>query len=492
MPRLERASTLLAHALSVASVDRLRTGPFPTAQETAPSYSCVSSLLAEGQRIDAEIQRLHILREEVNTQLRVARSMLAPVRRLPTEILSEVFTLAVCSHPPHKRAFPARDVAAVCTIWRETARATRNLWTCVDFTMATPASLEKLLNMHAELSNGLLLHVYQPPDVTASARLQHLLALPKEHTMRWGQICLHFEEAPRPPYATPDLASLVRADLVVSGDDASQALHFLYHARALQSLFLHLAPNRIPSHIFMPSLPRLTKLCLVNHHLFSSEEYIIPILQGCAASLQRLVLSHRGKRNTTNSPAGGQPILFPALLAVDLRYDAPCILPHMDTPVLETIIIRDFARPSRPICASLRHILKQSAPPIRNLKLHEVCGPAPGSEDFISCLEHLDGLTTLIVSDSLDGRPMMTWVVLARMTCSDHRQPILPALTTLSLHHGRTDHRVPEKLERVLRVMLRSRSSRRVVHGCTVEALQHVETDLKDDPIDLEGGSTDA
>ncbi|TRM63775.1 hypothetical protein BD626DRAFT_629570 [Schizophyllum amplum] len=489
--KLERVSTLLEHASSLASVDRLRAGPFPTAQEAAPIYSCISELLAEGQRIDAEIQRLHILHEEMNTQLRVVQSMVAPIRRLPNEILSEILTLVVCSRCPHERARAARDVAAVCTIWRATARDTRCLWTCVNLSAVATTALERRLDLHSTLSNGLLLHVCQTPGIPADAQLHHLLALLTAYTMRWNQLSLYIKDSLCLGEAMPDLPSLVRADIVLFSGDPSRVLWVLRGAPALQSLSINLQyPNRISPRIFVPALPCLTALNFVTDIIFSSERYILPVLRGCATTLQQLVLSYRD--GTTSLPSEGPSTLFPALLSLEMHYSAPRILALMDTPVLETIAIRNYTDRNTPIGASLRHILELSTPRIRTLELHGVYGSAPGSEEFIFCLERLDGLTTLVVADTWQEHMMMNWPILARMTCSDYRPPILPALTTLSLHYGRTEHRVPDEFARVLRVMLRSRSSRRVVYGRTVEALHHVDTDLWDDYIDLEVGSVDA
>ena len=145
---------------------------------------------------------------------------------------------------------------------------------------------------------------------------------------------------------------------------------------------------------------------------------------------------------------------------------------------------RDFPSAPSSMCAahagalhSLLHLPTTSTtlPPITTLLLHRVGAPDP--EDFLQCLELLPSLAALHIARAPDdGVP---WRVLVRLACTNFRAPLVPRLTALSLRYARG--RVPEKLRRALRVMLRSRAGRKVLRGVEVEALQSVETDLDAD-----------
>lgn len=82
----ERASTL-------ASVEQQRRGFIPSASERNDIDETTSQLSSVLPGIDAEIERLHALRERVRTQLDINNSIIAPVRRLPVEVTTQF--------PPH-------------------------------------------------------------------------------------------------------------------------------------------------------------------------------------------------------------------------------------------------------------------------------------------------------------------------------------------------------------------------------------------------------
>ncbi|KAG8787682.1 hypothetical protein FRC12_015359 [Ceratobasidium sp. 428] len=78
------------------------------------------------------------------TALRNRSTTLAPVNKLPQEILSYVFILAK-SYCVHDEDFGSHDPAAVCSDWRRIAINTPNLWAHIDIGPGTPERLTKLL-----------------------------------------------------------------------------------------------------------------------------------------------------------------------------------------------------------------------------------------------------------------------------------------------------------------------------------------------------------
>ncbi|TRM55305.1 hypothetical protein BD626DRAFT_528916 [Schizophyllum amplum] len=410
--QLKRVSALLERASSLTSVARLRSGPFPAAQDDSPFQACARDLSREIERIDAEDQRARILR-----QLQIIRSTIAPVRRLPNELLSEVFAIAVYGHHTYERAFVARILAAVCAIWRATACDTANFWTCIDLSLATRKNVRALLDMHVDLANGLLLRVCQRPRVNVDEQMRRLLDLPSKYTVRLEQISFRGNEVAFPVRETPDLSSLVHVDLRVFGQNVSRALAFLCRARALCSLSLHLEyPCRFQSYLSIPTLPNLTELKLIkdgepNDWVIINEIIVSPVLKGCAASLQRLIFSNHEEIGWQ-----GERIILPALRCVDLQYGAHHLLSHVHAPALETVILRETRDPFVP----LRHIIKSSKPPICTLDLVFV----NGSRRHFS------------VAEVTDNHPLIH-TEHAPATCSKSNEPIVPALTSLRLQHRR-------------------------------------------------------
>ncbi|TRM55300.1 hypothetical protein BD626DRAFT_528897 [Schizophyllum amplum] len=418
--RLARVSALLERASSLTSMDRLRNGPFPTAQDVSPFLECTRDLSGEIERIDARDQRARILRD-ADRQLQIIRSTIAPVRRLPNELLSEVFAIVVYGHHTYERAFVARILAAVCAIWRATACDTANFWTCIDLSLATRKNVRALLDMHVDLANGLLLRVCQRPRVNVDEQMRRLLDLPSKYTVRLEQISFRGNEVAFPVRETPDLSSLVHVDLRVFGQNVSRALAFLCRARALCS-------HQFQGYLSIPTLPNLTELKLIkdgepNDWVIINEIIVCPVLKGCAASLQRLILS-------THEEGGwqGERIILPALRSVDLQYGAHYLLSHVHAPALETVILRETRDPFVP----LEHIIKSSKPPICTLEIVFV----NGSHDFS-------------VTELADNHPLIH-TDLAPATCSKSNEPIVPALTSLRLRHRRKVYHAPVQLDAYL------------------------------------------
>jgi hypothetical protein len=114
------------------------------------SAEAVSALLAcckiELTEYDKEISRLHsaifVLEERkknLGSQMQRLQKLLSPVRKLPREVLSEIFlycdpTFRIGPDGIHA---PSRSIAAVCTYWRSIALSDRQLWTDISLDIRT-------------------------------------------------------------------------------------------------------------------------------------------------------------------------------------------------------------------------------------------------------------------------------------------------------------------------------------------------------------------
>ncbi|KAE9399149.1 hypothetical protein BT96DRAFT_708554 [Gymnopus androsaceus JB14] len=97
---------------------------------------------ADIYRYDSQIRRLHselaILQNErthAQNQQEAYRSLLAPVRRVPTEILQEIFAFFGGEVPNrltvNRVSFPGLSLMAVCTRWRNVAGSCPSLWSYI-------------------------------------------------------------------------------------------------------------------------------------------------------------------------------------------------------------------------------------------------------------------------------------------------------------------------------------------------------------------------
>jgi hypothetical protein len=110
-----------------------------------------TSLIESCDRLRQEINdKISSLQEQVSesTQaLRSRRNALAPISRLPPEILAAIFSLLsfykcgmdILIYPGHKSCML---VTQVCRRWRETSLNHPGLWSRINFTKLTPVGIE--------------------------------------------------------------------------------------------------------------------------------------------------------------------------------------------------------------------------------------------------------------------------------------------------------------------------------------------------------------
>jgi hypothetical protein len=154
------------------TLSKLRQGYRVTDVEKETLHNLTSGAEAEAKLIDTEISRLRALILELensrdlllNTACQ-ARSLIAPIRKLPPEILGEIFFLTYS--PIHlsddwykTTAHPPTVVAGnVCSSWHAIAISTQKLWSCITITLeyGLPPSVLQRFKEVLELSGNALL-----------------------------------------------------------------------------------------------------------------------------------------------------------------------------------------------------------------------------------------------------------------------------------------------------------------------------------------------
>ncbi|KAF8157301.1 hypothetical protein K438DRAFT_1621264, partial [Mycena galopus ATCC 62051] len=136
-------SSLLPTPAQTAQVHQLlRSNSVPSDSQSSYLRSIIAPSLADVARYDTQIERLQAERDALQRYCDECRSVCAPVRRLPPEILAEIFSLCASPTPilycdgtqeipggPDQVAQPhLLALLQVCFSWYNTVMATPCLW----------------------------------------------------------------------------------------------------------------------------------------------------------------------------------------------------------------------------------------------------------------------------------------------------------------------------------------------------------------------------
>ncbi|KAF5371348.1 hypothetical protein D9758_004185 [Tetrapyrgos nigripes] len=145
---------------------KIRTMYTPSSSETAHISALVQDCQRDLDRYDAEISslrqtlaRLEKERDKLECFTHEKRALVSAARRLPTEILLEIFTLC-CFQNGLSITFNGVNaimlkISHVCSHWRQVAFSFPELWACMDVELAcTSDSVGRLVNRYLERSQG--------------------------------------------------------------------------------------------------------------------------------------------------------------------------------------------------------------------------------------------------------------------------------------------------------------------------------------------------
>ncbi|KAJ3756000.1 hypothetical protein EV360DRAFT_85370 [Lentinula raphanica] len=116
----------------------------PSPSERTELEALISGAQQELVELDSEMFRIRVRRNRVQNFLDDHRTLLSPIRRLPTETLAEIFT-----HCLPTRRFPIRSLkeaplllTMVCRKWREIAMAHPPLWSALHIHVASDIAFD--------------------------------------------------------------------------------------------------------------------------------------------------------------------------------------------------------------------------------------------------------------------------------------------------------------------------------------------------------------
>jgi hypothetical protein len=257
-PEISIESEKLQRIEELDILSKLRHGYMVTNTEKETLLALAAGIEDEANAVDAEIARLIGSRDKLRKAAGQATSLVAPIRRLPPEILVEIFVLTYsttyfeCNSQLAERAgdcgVPMMLAGKVCSSWRQLVLTTPSLWSHItihdDFrreSLALPAvpSLEQAL----ALSGNVLLHL----ELECMADSSPVTTLIRQYSQRWKHIAIAgkhnlfvevFNPSSLPDLSFPALSSLYLTRQGSSAIQESSPMIKLQSAKNLRTLFL--------------------------------------------------------------------------------------------------------------------------------------------------------------------------------------------------------------------------------------------------------------
>ncbi|KAF7370224.1 F-box domain-containing protein [Mycena sanguinolenta] len=403
--------------------------------------------------LKAELEKLLEERDSLDKEIRKHEGAVSPLRSMPPEILSLIFTFA---SPPHAFANKTMNrylmnmhegpwvLSAVCSRWRSIVLAQPSLWAHIllDFTddPSDSSSMERIVPMveaHLERSQQLPLSITFRPfyETHCTETEQSVLDLLAEDSYRWEKATISGSSE---VYSTlnirDDLPILHKLDLTVSSIFSEHVLEvpaLFQSCPALQEAFIN-------SGRYGGDLPVTVNLPfeqLLRYSASNPWTYHVRALHS-AVNLVDCVLRLTGSQNVPT----GSPVVLPYLRR--LSTSTASVLGRLDTPLLRELYCCDHS-------ATLHAYLKR-LPELQRLFVGETT-----SATDIGCLLHAaPTVTNLFLYLPL---PLTSdlFSLLEDPTTESNKTAAVPALRSLSLSLGPLDRSLgnPIDEDRLMRIV---------------------------------------
>ncbi|KAJ7446802.1 hypothetical protein FB451DRAFT_1291518 [Mycena latifolia] len=287
----------------------------------------ISSAHARKIQLNAAIAKLIQEREALGVEIRKHQGALSPIRRIPTEILSHIFTFALPPHLPERASESAPwIISAVSARWRAIVLSQPHFWSSID--IRPPKILPSDFKLETQLrrSNELPLDVLFccSSFQSCTVRETELLNILAKHCARWEIVSLYGPQAlysalqHRPQRQFPLLRKL-RVEMFF--EDESASLDVFDDAPKLEEVFVNKYLWDYPMVLAAVPWPRLLR-----YGGCSTWEGHLHTLQS-ASNLVECTLEF-----WSHSTSAGTLIQLPRLLRLSLS--DPAFLACLDTPAL--------------------------------------------------------------------------------------------------------------------------------------------------------------
>ncbi|KAL1674309.1 hypothetical protein EV122DRAFT_282187 [Schizophyllum commune] len=414
---------LLERAAAIANLGMLRTNDLPNhiqIEEINRIASLLESKLALISLDDSPTRR-KILR-----QLDLHRSILAPIRRFPKELLIGIF-FRVANESPLRTLQVATTIAGVCVVWRTVAHGLTKLWT--KLVVKSLSDFDQYCELFLPITTEerrpglrcddpkLLWPLWDRIEPYASC--WRSITLVGRLSMLPDLEVLYMENLERlvvDAYDEPHSLELSVLDFVI----APRLRHIALTLDALQSerqlhVFVTRALTSLEIDVMSPFPVTLT----------------LSLLRACAETLQSLALK---VRYPLEGPEGSYPTSasesdtfdMKALTKLRLVDPACALLNHISAPLIEELILSNV--PAYGTRSFLGFLMRgQAARHLIDLRVYQ-----PEERDipaWMPCLQLTENLKDLHFDDLLSEREF--WEQLAVRHAGRH--PLLPSLRNLNV-----------------------------------------------------------
>ncbi|KAL1719004.1 hypothetical protein EV715DRAFT_290671 [Schizophyllum commune] len=503
----------LRRARQLATLDMVNSGTvLDRAQKDAIKQS-TASLTVELARVEAEARRLDALRRELISQLGINEALVAPIRGLPHDVLSEIFREVVSRYRAASRNLGTPAIARICREWRAIALRDPRLWTVINIQSnrkwAEPvkATIGSYLSRSAELP----LHFRamgnmndpdpscsctsdddgcdcgegpSPADIFALHAIEHIATLSAH---RWKSLDLSghrdiFDQWKRP--YLPILDSItISARISFFGRHDLLTLDFL--ARSPRLRMMTLCARFACFH-----LPRWESLKHATYVLdeCSEDEYTsIGSQLHRQGQLETLAVLEQDNRDEFDTATRYGHILSYDIALLHLATITVSGLGHFIlcsilAPELQKLVVRDGLQDGY-TKGALSSILSMdticSLRSLRTLELVRVTLDEEVGMDIVyQFLERLSALESLHIESARgysDEQTILRYELLVWLTRTPEASARLPNLTDLVLYFGKARHKGAKSR---LRNLLASRESSGSAEGVSLSALTRFRTDI--------------
>ncbi|KAJ6582025.1 hypothetical protein B0H19DRAFT_522398 [Mycena capillaripes] len=339
--------------------------------------------------LQASLDKIIQERDELDIEIRRHEGGVSPLRRVPTEILSRIFTFTL---PPHQHDTESAPwtVSAVCARWRATVISQSCFWTFIDLRShrkyrksTSTFRLETQLRRSGELP----LNIDFAASSSSEDRNGKEVKILCKHARRWGVVSFSgSKELYRQLRAFMQDSPALLRELTIRAYDAYtadvQSLDMFKNAPLLQRVAVYeteltWGDNPIPTTFIPMTLPWAQ---LLYYHGMTTWDRHLRVLRS-ATNLVTCTLDFHA-----TPPVPHAPILLPHLLRLSLSN--PAFLECLETPVLLELYCR-YAPPALPF------LRRQSC------KLQKLVMWLPGPTLLTRIVDAVPTITTLVLAFQL-------------------------------------------------------------------------------------------
>ncbi|KAL1673710.1 hypothetical protein EV122DRAFT_282736 [Schizophyllum commune] len=449
---IQSARVVLDRAASVANIAMLRANDLPSQIQIMSINELTALLISELASLSPDNTTTSETHSRILDQLDIHRSIVAPIRRLPKELLIDIF-FRVADESPFLTLHVAVTLARVCAVWRAVAHGLSKLWTRL--VVKSISDFDQYCELFLPITREPHLPGLRCDDPALLKRLWDRI---EPYASCWRSITLEGSLRTFPDLRVLHMENLER--LTVNAYDAPlssdlSALDFVVAPR-LRHIALTLDELHSERQLHIPVTHALTYLNIDVLTPFPIT-HTLPLLRACADTLEFLALK---VRYPLDGPEGSYPtspsdtFVMKALSIVSLIDPACALLNHITAPNIEELALGNVpAYGTRSLMGFLTR--DQTSRHLRALRVYTVAERDMFA--WIPCLRLMDKLKHLYFDELLSNRQFLE--VLIRHA---DRPPLLPSLRNIAIW---SIFRKRKDLHDIIGEMCASRANFTVVNG---------------------------